>query len=227
MAAAMLGGAAPALPRRRRTAPAKRQRENEDIIVTAQRRDESLSRTPVAVDVVGMQELAEQNVRSEADLPFAAPGLSVRAGATSNESISRFAGQSSRPVHRPRPGVLPYFNEVQILATAGAAAARPPSTTCNRSRCSRDRRGPCSGATRRAAPCVYLGQADQRIRGLSQRALRQYGTVQLEGALNLPIVDDRLLARVAGFYSDQTGFSIISTTGRGPARSSAMACAAA
>ena len=50
MAAAMLGGAAPALAQTVADSAGKTTAGNEDIIVTAQRRDESLSRTPVAVD---------------------------------------------------------------------------------------------------------------------------------------------------------------------------------
>lgn len=40
----------------------------DDIIVTAQRRDESLSRTPVAVAVVSADALAKANIVSEQDL---------------------------------------------------------------------------------------------------------------------------------------------------------------
>ena len=51
-----------------------------EIIVTAQRRAEALERTPVAISVVGGAALAQRAIVSEADLPVASPGLTIRAG---------------------------------------------------------------------------------------------------------------------------------------------------
>ncbi|MGV7120392.1 TonB-dependent receptor [Sphingopyxis sp. 550A] len=207
MAAAMLGGAAPALAQTTADSASKTTAGNEDIIVTAQRRDESLSRTPVAVDVVGMQELAEQNVRSEADLQFAAPGLSVRAGATSNEVNFSLRGQSVDQFTGTRPGVLPYFNEVQISSNSGGGSGATSFYDLQSVQVLKGPQGTLFGRNATGGAVLFTSaKPTNEFGGYLSARYGNYDTVQLEGALNLPIVDDRLLARVAGFYSDQTGF---------------------
>src|SRR5690606_25554662 len=57
----------------------------EEIVVTAQRREESLSRTPVAITAVSSEDLAKNQVRTEQDLRFVAPGLVVRTTINSNQ----------------------------------------------------------------------------------------------------------------------------------------------
>jgi iron complex outermembrane receptor protein len=49
-----------------------------EIIVTARRKDESLSKTPLTVAVLGTEQLAKQQIVTESDLRTAVPGLSVR-----------------------------------------------------------------------------------------------------------------------------------------------------
>ncbi|MEJ2019426.1 MAG: Plug domain-containing protein, partial [Maritimibacter sp.] len=58
---------------------------NAEIIVTAQRRDENLSRTPVAVTVVSADQLAKAQIVQANDLRQAAPGLSIRSGVSSEQ----------------------------------------------------------------------------------------------------------------------------------------------
>ena len=178
-----------------------------DIIVTAQRRDESLSRTPVAVDVVGTAELAEQNVRSESDLQFAAPGLSVRAGATSNEVNFSLRGQSVDQFTGTRPGVLPYFNEVQISSNSGGGSGATSFYDLQSVQVLKGPQGTLFGRNATGGAVLFTSaKPTTEFEGYLSARYGNYDTVQLEGAVTLPVVDDKLLARVAGFYSDQTGF---------------------
>ena len=92
-----------------------------DIIVTAQRRDESLAKTPVAVQIVGTEALDRAQVRTQDDLRMVAPGLTIRAGIDSNEINFAVRGQSKDPLSDTAPGAVPYFNEVPIPFSRGAA----------------------------------------------------------------------------------------------------------
>ena len=55
------------------------------IVVTAQRRSQTLERTPVAVSVLGADTLAKQAIVTESDLQASTPGLTIRAGQNSNQ----------------------------------------------------------------------------------------------------------------------------------------------
>src|SRR3546814_20754438 len=76
-----------------------------DIIVTAQRRSESLQRTPVAVTVLGSDTLVKRAITSETDLQSISPGLSVRSSQNSNQLNYALRGQSLDPFSNTRPGV--------------------------------------------------------------------------------------------------------------------------
>ena len=93
----------------------------EEVLVTAQRRSESLSRTPVAVAVLGTESLARQAVISEADLQLAVPGLTVKAGQSSNQLNYALRGETVDSFSSSRASVLPYFNEVQVGGSASTA----------------------------------------------------------------------------------------------------------
>ena len=56
-----------------------------DIIVTAQRRDESLSKTSVAVQILGGDGLDLAQIRTQDDLRVVTPSLSIRSGNDSND----------------------------------------------------------------------------------------------------------------------------------------------
>jgi iron complex outermembrane recepter protein len=86
-----------------------------DIIVTAQRRSESLERTPVAISVVSGEELANQAIVSEADLQIATPGLTVKAGQGSNQLNYSIRGQTVDAFTSSRPSVLPYWQCWRIV----------------------------------------------------------------------------------------------------------------
>ena len=85
-----------------------------DIVVTAQRRDTALSKTPVSVAVVTSEKLRDAQIGTEEDLRVATPGLSVRTSASSNQVNYSLRGQSQDAYSGTRPGVLPYINEVQV-----------------------------------------------------------------------------------------------------------------
>ncbi|WP_255325905.1 TonB-dependent receptor plug domain-containing protein [Sphingobium sp. 15-1] len=142
-----------------------------DIIVTAQRKDTSLSRTPVTVAVLSADRLADAQIVSEADLRVSVPGLSVRAGTNSNQLNYSIRGNSQDAFSGTRPGVLPYINEVQI----GGSGDRRHFMTWNRFRCSKARRARFSAEARRAErSCSARPSRPMRSRDM---AVRWWGTM--------------------------------------------------
>ena len=68
-----------------------------DIVVTAQRREQSLSRVPVAVSAFNADTLQSRNVASEQDLAALVPGLVVKSGQNSNQLNFTLRGQTLDP----------------------------------------------------------------------------------------------------------------------------------
>src|SRR5260370_42112353 len=59
----------------------------EEIVVTAQRREESLSKTAVAVTAIGTTQLTERSITTESDLQAAAPGFTVKTREEANSKV--------------------------------------------------------------------------------------------------------------------------------------------
>ncbi|MBB5684817.1 TonB-dependent receptor [Sphingobium boeckii] len=178
-----------------------------DIIVTAQRRDESLSKTPVAVSVFNSETLAKNQIVSEQDLHIATPGLSVRSGLSSNNLNYAIRGQSRDVYSGTRPGVLPYFNDVQIGGAGGASLFYDLSSV----QVLKGPQGTLFGRSATGGAVLFsTAKPTDELNGYASGLLGNYGARKIEGAINLPLAQNAngsaLLARVAGFYDTRNGF---------------------
>lgn len=175
----------------------------EEIIVTAQRRSERLERTPVAISVLTSKALEKQAVISESDLQIATPGLTVRAGLNSNQLNFALRGQSLDAFSNTRPGVAPYFDEVQIGGDGGATVFYDLQSI----QVLKGPQGTLFGRNATGGAVLFTSQKPLNdTSGYVSGRLGNYAARQIEGAINVPVVADRALLRVAGFYETRDGF---------------------
>ncbi len=85
-----------------------------EIIVTARRREESLSKVPIAITAIDGADLAKRAIVNENDLQAAVPGLVIRQNGGIHSFNYSIRGQSVDTFTNSPPSVLPYVNEVQI-----------------------------------------------------------------------------------------------------------------
>lgn len=174
----------------------------DDIVVTAQRRSETLERTPVAISVVGKDDLRDKVITSQADLQSAVPGLQVKASQSSDQLNYAIRGQSLDPFSSVRPGVLPYFNEVQVGGAGSSAFYDLQSVQVLK--------GPQGTLFGRnatgGAVLVTSAKPEDRFGGYISGRLGNYKLRQVEGAINIPLVGDSVLLRVAGMLEERDGF---------------------
>jgi len=174
----------------------------QEIVVTAQRRSENLERTPVAVSVVSSDALTKQAIVSEADLQNAVPGLSVRGTADSNQLNYALRGQSVDAFSNSPPAVLPYVDEV-ATANAGSTAFYDLQSV----QVLKGPQGTLFGRNGTGGAVLFTTtKPTDTFGGYVSAKAGNYGLVSAEGAINVPLVTDRLLLRVAGFYEHQDGF---------------------
>ncbi len=175
-----------------------------EIIVTAQRRSETLERTPVAVSVLSADALAKQAIVTESDLQLASPGLTIRAGYNSNQLNYALRGQSLDAFSDTRPGVLPYFNEIQLDGVGGGSSAFYDLQSVQ---VLKGPQGTLFGRNSTGGAVLFTSvKPDDTFGGYVSGRLGNYKSRQIEGALNVPIVGDTVLARVAGFYEKRDGY---------------------
>lgn len=93
----------------------------EEVIVTARRRDESLASVPIAVTVIGAEQLIARSIRTDADLQLTAPGLTIRQTQGNNSLTYSIRGQSADTFSGSPSAVIAYLNDVPL--TIGSAAS--------------------------------------------------------------------------------------------------------
>ena len=175
----------------------------EEVTVTAQRRDENLSRTPVAVAVISAETLARAQIGAEDDLRAAAPGLSVRSGASSNQLNFALRGQSRDAFSGTRPGVLPYFNEVQIGGSGGSTAFYDLHSV----QVLKGPQGTLFGRSATGGAVLFTtAKPTEQLTGYVDVLGGNYSAMKFEGAISGPIAGDRLLGRLAVYYNKRDGF---------------------
>lgn len=173
-----------------------------EIIVTAQRRNESLARTPVAVAVVTQELLARKAITSEADLQTAVPGLTVKTGQNDNQLNFSLRGQTVDPFSSSRPSVLPYFNEVQVGGVGATAIYDLASVQVLKGP-----QGTLFGRNATGGAVLYTSaKPSDEFGGYVTGRVGNYSAWQIEGAVNAPLVKDKVLLRVAGFVQRRDGF---------------------
>lgn len=174
-----------------------------EIIVTAQRRSESLQKTPVAVSVISADALRERAVVSEADLQSVSPGVTVRAGQNSNQLNYAIRGQSLDPFSNTRPGVVPYINEVQIGGDGGSTAFYDLQSI----QVLKGPQGTLFGRNATGGAILFTTtRPKEEFGGYVSGRLGNYDARQIEGAINVPLAEGAILTRVAGFYEKRDGY---------------------
>jgi iron complex outermembrane recepter protein len=181
-----------------------------DIVVTAQRKEEKLSKVPVSVVAFGADALVSRNITSEQDMGTLVPGLQVKNGQNSNQLSFAMRGQTLDPFSGTSPAVLTYLNEAPYNPGNTATAffdlgsiqvlKGPQGTLFGRNA--------TGGAVLYSTPIPgdeFSGYAI--LRGAS----RDYA--QMQAAIDLPLVKDKLAIRLAVDVTRGNGYITNLNTG--------------
>jgi iron complex outermembrane recepter protein len=174
-----------------------------EIVVTAQRREESLAKTPVAIAVVSPDVLQKQQILTESDLQSAVSGLTVVQGTNSNQLNYSIRGQTLDAFSNSTPGVLPYVNEIQVGGAGGQSAFYDLQSV----QVLKGPQGTLFGRNSTGGAVLFTtAKPTNEFGGYIEARVGDYQLTQVGGAINIPIVDDKILARLAGYYEYQEGF---------------------
>jgi iron complex outermembrane receptor protein len=181
----------------------------EEIVVTARRRNEDIQTVPIAITVLSAKTLRDLQVETVTDLQHFVPSL-VATNATNRDSEQLSI--------RGLPGVVAYFAEAPVVSSLSAAASGPASTGSGSGtglyydlQDIQVLKGPQStlfgGTTSGGAILFEPKKPTGDYEGYVQVTLGNYGDHELEGALNVPVVPEKLLVRVAGQTQQRDGFT--------------------
>jgi len=177
----------------------------EEVIVTAQKREQNLQDVPISVQAFTGEALAESGIKDVFDLQANAPGLQVNQSqnaTTSNFSIrgigtggNNFGFESSvglyvDGVYRARQSSM--IN--QLVDIQSVDILRGPQGTLFG-------RNTLSGAIQ-----FTTVKPDHDGSGFAEVSVGNYGLLNLSGAVSISAIEDVLAFRVTGFSSERDGY---------------------
>lgn len=182
----------------------------EEVLVTARRRSESLDRVPVSVTVVNAASLAARGVFTPTSFNDAVPGLRVNAQVGDrNWLIPNIRGQGQTYGTRA-PSVVPYLAEVplSVLSTESFFDLQNVQVL-------KGPQGTLFGkVTDGGAILLTPNRPTDEFAGEVQIKGGNYGLQGVDGVINAPIVDDKVLFRGAMQINRRDGYTIDRATGK-------------
>ena len=182
--------------------------DSDEIVVTATRRDLKVSDIPLSISALGQDTLTTRGVRDSGDIAYVAPGLSVVTDNTGTENISVRGIVALGIV-----ATTAYYIDETPISQLGGGYFTPRYFDVERVEVLRGPQGTLFGASAMGGairiitkrPNLSRIEGTVRAEGSTTRLGKENGVV--DGAVNIPIINDLLALRVTGFYEKQSGWS--------------------
>ena len=183
----------------------------EEVIVTARRKEERLQAVPVAITAFDAIQINDRNITSSQDLGLYVPSLVMNNNAGLGPGYV-LRGQGS--TLGAGPGVVGYFAEVPFINGQNATGAFQGGTgpgqfyDLENVQVLKGPQGTLFGRNTTGGAILFTPQKPKDdYDGYARLTLGDYNWHETEAALNVPVVPDRLLLRVAGDVSMRDGYT--------------------
>jgi iron complex outermembrane receptor protein len=181
----------------------------EEIIVTARRREEKLQTVPLAITAFTQKSLSENRIQTATDLQHLVPSLQVQTLSAGGASFFIRGQGSSNAGAGGLGAVVQYFNQVPFNAVGYGlyydmenvqVLKGPQGTLFGRN-------------TTGGAILFESKKPTNNFEGYAQVTFGDYNDKEFEAAVNVPIVQDKLLLRIAGIRQERDGYTHVLNTG--------------
>src|SRR5580700_3607372 len=184
----------------------------EDIIVTAEKRSESLEKVPLSIVAYNAETLSEIGVQDFSELAARIPGVTLNSVGPGRSSYS-IRGVASVGGNAPTTGL--YVDETPILPSGGdgaTASIDPDLFDLARIEVLRGPQGTLYGASSMGGTVRFitnqpnLAKEEGAVKVEGSDTQHGGGNVRLDAMYNLPLIEDRVALRMVGTYKDFSGF---------------------
>lgn len=196
--------AAPALAQTAPTSQPETQETSvlDEIVVTARRSSENVQSTPLTVAAFGAESLRQASIRETQDVMFAVPGVYMSGSGAKENATYSIRGQSRPNAGAGQAGVASYFAEVPLPGFGNASQTYDLSSL----QVLKGPQGTLFGRnTTGGAVLLYPTAPTHTLGGYFQGTFGNYDLHDFEGAVNLPLIEDKVALRVAGRVARRDG----------------------
>ncbi|MBA1374771.1 TonB-dependent receptor [Sphingomonas ursincola] len=206
IALALCSIAAPALAQDAAQADATETEAKDEIIVTAQRRSQSIQDVPIAITAVTAQTLKDQNVQSVEDYFALTPNVSFQTNGSRDRkdlSIRGISNQLNPYADVRQSSYAFYIDEFNVAA----GTSNPQIVDLERIEVLRGPQGTYFGRNAvGGAINVITKKPVQNWEGELEAAYSNYDTFRAQGVLNIPVIPDLLAVRASAQYEKSDGY---------------------
>jgi iron complex outermembrane receptor protein len=185
----------------------------EEIIVTAQRKEENLQTVPMVITVVSQQKLEQNNVQTIEDLQYLVPSMTSISTFSRDSSILSIRGQEPSETSSIQ-AVVTYLNDVPVPTTVSGGVAGGPGMMFDLSNVQvlKGPQGTLFGRNSTGGAVLFdTTRPKDGFGGSLQVTYGNYDDRESTGVLNLPLIGDTLITRIAFAEQDRDGFSRVPT----------------
>jgi len=189
----------------------------EEIVVTARRKEERVQSVPIAITAFSQNDLQKQHIENVQDLARIVPSLAV-----SNSQSDANAPYSSQTRLRGLAGSVVYFADVPLGSVdyqAGTGLTHGLSAgfyyDLDNLEVLKGPQGTLFGKNSIGGLIsIEPKRPTNNFEGYAQATFGNYNDRQFEGAVNIPIIQDKLLVRIAGQSQQRDGYTKDFFTGK-------------
>jgi iron complex outermembrane receptor protein len=178
----------------------------DEILVTAQRRTESIQDVPIAITAITAQTLRDQNVQSVEDYFALTPNVSFQSNGSRDRKDLSIRGISNQlnPYADVRQGSYAFYIDEFNVA---AATSNPQIVDLERIEVLRGPQGTYFGRNSvGGAINIITKKPVNEFEGEVELGYSSFDTKRVQGVLNVPVIDGVLALRASGQYEESDGY---------------------
>jgi iron complex outermembrane receptor protein len=166
----------------------------DEVQVTARREAESIQSVPVSIVALSTEMLRQKNVATTEDIQNVTPGVFMSGSGGRQNVVYSIRGQSKALSGPSSPAVIAYFAEVPEVSWGSAVSEYDLASV----QVLKGPQGTLFGRNTLGGAVLYTPAAPTYTLGRDLSvAIGNYNNREFKGALNVPIIDDKLAIRVA------------------------------
>lgn len=181
-----------------------------EIVVTAQRREERAQDVPISISAFSTERLEQMNVRQPQDLYGAVPSLVVGTQGNASRDVQSYSIRGQSTGFLSSPAVALYMNEVPLPSAVTLALQGAPGLMIDLENIQvlSGPQGTLFGRNTTGGAVLFVPRKPtNELEGHIEGSIGNYDLRAVEGVLNVPLVDDKLMVRIVGAYQDREGYT--------------------
>jgi iron complex outermembrane receptor protein len=174
------------------------------VTVTSQKRDQQIIDVPITMNVIDARFMEDNHITLLDQLSEFVPGLQIRMQGSDRPGfvIRGLTSDEVSPTAQPRVSV--FYNNVPISRTSGAAVELFDMQQID---VLKGPQGTLFGRSAEIGAIHYISnKPTSDPGGFVTAGLGNFNQKELKGAINIPVVKDKLLVRAAGAYNYRDGY---------------------